>query len=100
MTSTAFGEVCGLSVNREACPGKESEAFPPQGNPTSEPTYAQSEAECASKAEMKAKIVRQFVIKKITVSPTYEGNSLSPVSSEGDCGMPQSKGIKKRNSRK
>ena len=89
ITSAHAGD-CRVSVNREACPGKETEAFAPYGgqNPTISVQYAESLSQCQAIATKHAKVVRVKIIKKITVSPFFDNAPMSLISNEKPCGMP------------
>lgn len=96
LTLNAFAEgpaSCVLTVNREACPGREQEAYAPYGgvNPTQEQPIVKNQADCLSRAPVLSKILRKRVIKKITVTPSFGGQSFAPVTSEDRCSVSQKK---------
>src|SRR6218665_3586317 len=78
---------CFVSVNREACPGREEEAFAPYNgvNPTEQTIPHFTEAQCQEHAARYAKIVRRFVLKKIEVTSSYNGVALPTKLAEGPC---------------
>lgn len=82
-----MGGECTLSIVREACPGKDSVAYPPYGpGPIVVENHAVSAKDCNAKARQRSKILRLGVLKKIIVTPTFEGTLSAAVSSEAACG--------------
>ena len=79
--------ICTISVNREACPGKETEAYAPYKgvNPTVQMIPYSSESQCGEWAGKYVKIVRQYVLKKIEVSSSFNGMQLPVKRAEGPC---------------
>jgi hypothetical protein len=90
LSMNANASTCVLSVYREACPGKETQALAPyQGvNPTTQDGTADTEAGCRKNAEIAAKIVRKRILKKITVTPKLGDTSLNPVFTQERCYSP------------
>lgn len=78
---------CIVSVNREACPGKETEAYAPYKgvNPTVQTIPFSLESQCLEYAAKYAKIVRFRVIKRIEVSSSFNGTPLQMKAAEGPC---------------
>lgn len=80
-------ESCSIFVNREACPGRETEAgYPYNGvNPTTHAVQAKDQAKCVAAAQRMATIARTGVLKKVTATATFNGSILTPVVSEAAC---------------
>jgi hypothetical protein len=86
VTSANFS--CRLTIHREACPGREIDAFAPYGgkNPTYEGARAKTKAECVKAAESSAVILRKKILKKITVTGLFEEEDIGSHSKQAPCG--------------
>ena len=87
VSNMAMAARCNFSINREACPGREQEAYAPYGgqNPTASLSMVNSENACLDDAKNLSKVLRKGLIKKITVTATYNEKTLDPVFSEKPC---------------
>ncbi len=70
---------CVLKISREACPGKETEAFKPYNGKkeTEEKKAAGDEAACKKEAEKAAKIVRKGTLTSKSVTATFDGKAVT-----------------------
>jgi len=70
---------CVLKIAREACPGKETEAYKPYNGKkeTEEKKSAADEAACKKEADKAAKIVRKGTLSAKTVSATFDGKAVA-----------------------
>jgi hypothetical protein len=86
--SAAFAGDCVLSIERTACPGKETEALKPYSgkNPTEEKKdKANSEADCSAEAEKAAKIIRKGTLSKKVVSAKFGGKEIGKKEDSSAC---------------
>lgn len=75
---TSAGE-CVLKIAREACPGKNLEAYKPYKGKTEteeKKTLANQEA-CANEAQKAAQIVRKGTLTKKTVTASFDGQTIA-----------------------
>ena len=85
--SAVAGE-CSISVDRKACPGKESDALKPYDgkNPTEEKIAKATTAEnCTKEGEKAAKIARKGTLAKKTVTISFDGKKIGEKSAESEC---------------
>lgn len=70
---------CVLKISREACPGKETEAYKPYNGKkeTEEKKSAADEAACKKEAEKASKIVRKGTLSVKTVIATLDGKAVA-----------------------
>lgn len=78
---------CLLTIDRAACPGKETEAFAPYNgaNPTYDGRVNLTETACKAFAAQTAKIVRKRIIKKISVTAVSGETQLPLAVQEWPC---------------
>lgn len=76
--SSAFAGDCVIKTKREACPGKETEAYKPYNGKqeTEDKKSAADAAACAAEAEKGSKIVRKGTLSKKTTSAMFDGKDL------------------------
>jgi hypothetical protein len=93
LESVANAESCDLSILRQACPGKDAEAFAPYKgvNPTFIRDSVTNKEDCSTKAQQYSLILRKRVISQIAVSPKFENIALPTVTSESACGSEKKK---------
>jgi hypothetical protein len=91
--TVANAGTCDLNILRQACPGKDAEAFAPYKgvNPTFMRESAANEEDCSTKAQQYSLILRKRVISQIAVSPTYENVALPTVITESACSSEKNK---------
>lgn len=79
---------CKLTIHREACPGREIDAFAPYNgkNPTLEGVPASTKNDCIKQAQVNALILRKKIIKKITVTGLFEEEEIGSHSKQAPCG--------------
>lgn len=77
-SASAFAGDCSVKIAREACAGKETEAFKPYGGKkeTVEPKSVADEAACMKHAESQSKIVRKGTLSAKKVTATFDGKDL------------------------
>ncbi|KHD88534.1 MAG: hypothetical protein OM95_08465 [Bdellovibrio sp. ArHS] len=88
MSSMSYAGDCVISIDRKACPGKETEAFKPYNgkNPTDETKKLDSAEACAKWAEKSAKIVRKGTLTEKKVTGKFDGADLGKnFSDKVDC---------------
>jgi hypothetical protein len=70
---------CVLKISREACPGKETEAYKPYNGKkeTEEKKSAADEAACKKEADKASKIVRKGTLSTKTVTATFDGKPVA-----------------------
>lgn len=86
-SSASFAGECVMKIKRDACPGKESQAYKPYNGKveTEEKKTVKDEAECKAEAEKAAKIVRKGVLTKKTVTASYDGKDAGSASDTKEC---------------
>lgn len=69
---------CAITINRTACPGKETEMLKPYNgkNPTTEKKTFTALDECSKFAEKSSKIVRKGTLAGKKVTGTFDGKAL------------------------
>ena len=79
VSTTAIAGECKIKVAREACPGKETEAFKPYDGKkeTEEKKDLADEAACAAFADKAAKIVRKGTLSAKKVTGSFAGKDLA-----------------------
>lgn len=86
-SSASYAGECVVKVKREACPGKESQAYKPYNGKieTEEKKTVKDQAACKAEAEKAAKIVRKGVLTKKTATASYDGKAAGSASDSKDC---------------
>lgn len=74
----AYAADCVITIDRKACPGKESDALKPYNgkNPTDETKKLDSAEACEKFADKSSKIVRKGTLTSKSVSGKYDGKDL------------------------
>lgn len=87
VSMSSFAGDCLVTVNRTACPGKETDALKPYNgkNPTEIKKHAKDEAACAEMAVKEAKIIRRKTLAEKRVTATFEGREVAPASDKKPC---------------
>lgn len=84
---SAMAGECVITIDRKACPGKETDAFKPYNgkNPTEEKKSQDSAGACEKWAEKSAKIVRKGTLTEKKVTAKFDGKDVKGSSDKADC---------------
>ena len=76
--SLSFAGDCVMKIKRDACPGKDTEAYKPYNGKkeTEEKKSAADAAACEKEADKASKIVRKGTLSAKTVTASFDGKDL------------------------
>lgn len=82
--TTVWAGECVIDITRDACPGKDAEAYKPYDGKktTQEKKKVKDEADCETFANKSAKIVRKGTLSKKTVQAAYDGKKIDKAFSD------------------
>lgn len=87
VTGSFASAACEINIVREACPGKETEAFKPYGGKkaTDEKGKATTADACLAEADKASKIVRKGTLSKKIATAKFDGKEVGKKESTSDC---------------